>query len=139
FNGDGKLDIAYISVFDDNRVSIQLGNGDGTFQAPLVVTSAGFTTSFFTYSIGDFNNDGIPDFVVEETGVLEVLVGDGRGHFTSKGHFSEGSGTGFAFVPSVLLGDFNGDGKLDVAAVDGFSETVAFFPGNGDGTLGDAT
>jgi len=35
FNGDGKLDAAYSSGLDC-FVSVQLGNGDGTFQSPLV-------------------------------------------------------------------------------------------------------
>src|SRR5215831_15800823 len=57
FNRDGKMDIAYLSVTDQNRVTVLHGNG--TFQAPKVVTSAGLGTLFSTYSIGDFNNDGI--------------------------------------------------------------------------------
>jgi hypothetical protein len=135
FNRDGKMDIAYLSLTDQNRVTVQLGNGNGTFQAPKVVTSAGFTTLFTTYAIGDFNNDGILDFAVEEFGLIEVLLGDGHGNFTSKGQFFEGIASNFPFVPSLVLADFNGDGFLDVAAPDGFGETTSLLLGNGDGTL----
>jgi hypothetical protein len=120
FNRDGKADIAYLSIFDDNRVSVQLGDGDGTFQ------------------LGDLNHDGIPDFAVEEDGVIETLLGDGKGNFTSKGQFLEGEGTSFTFLPSLLLADFNGDGLLDVAGVDGFTASIPVLLGNGDGTLGTA-
>ena len=140
FNNDGKQDIAYISELNDNRVSVQFGNGDGTFQAaiPVLIRSA-FTTIFFDFEVGDFNNDGITDFAVEEDGLTEIVLNDGNGHFTSSGVFSEGDGATFAFVPKLVLADFNGDGALDVAAPDGFGQTMAVLLGNGDGTLGTAT
>jgi hypothetical protein len=134
FNNDGKQDIAYISELNDNRVSVQFGNGDGTFQAaiPALIRSA-FTTIFFDFEVGDFNNDGIPDFAVEEDGLTEIVLNDGNGHFTSSGVFSEGNGATFTFVPKLVLADFNGDGALDVAAPDGFGQTMAVLLGNGDG------
>jgi len=135
FNRDGKMDIAYLSVTDQNRVTVLLGDGNGTFQAPKTVTSAGLGTLFSTYSIGDFNNDGILDFAVEEFTVIEVLLGNGDGTFSSKGSFFEGTVNSFPFVPSLVLADFNGDGFLDVAAPDGFAESVSLLLGNGDGTL----
>ena len=140
FNRDGKDDIAYISSLNDNRVSVQFGNGDGTFQPaiPVVVRNL-FTTIFFSFAAGDLNNDGIPDFVVEEGGVIEVVLNDGNGHFTSAGEFDEESGSSFGFVPALVLADFNGDGVLDIAAPDGFAETMAVLLGKGDGTLGPAT
>ena len=140
FNNDGKQDIAYISELNDNRVSVQFGNGDGTFQAaiPALIRSA-FTTIFFDFEVGDFNNDGIADFAVEEDGLTEIVLNDGNGHFTSSGVFSEGNGATFTFVPKLVLADFNGDGALDVAAPDGFGQTMAVLLGNGDGTLGTAT
>ena len=140
FNKDGKQDIAYISAFEDNRLSVQFGNGDGTFQTaiPALIRSA-FTTIFFDFEAGDFNNDGIIDFAVEEDGLTEIVLNDGNGHFTSAGVFSEGNGATFAFIPKLVLADFNGDGALDVAAPDGFAQTMAVLLGNGDGTLGTAT
>jgi hypothetical protein len=137
FNGDGKADIAYINALNDNRVSIQLGNGDGTFQPPQAVAIRDvFSTIFFTYSVGDFNNDGIPDFAIEEGGAVEILLGDRKGNFVSAGVFSEGEGGLFLDPDNVLLADFNGDGFLDVAVTEGFDDNVSLLLGNGDGTLG---
>ena len=138
FNRDGKIDIAYLSITDQNRVTVHLGNGNGSFQRPKVVTSAGLATQFSTCSVGDFNNDGLFDLAVEELGFIEVLLGDRQGNFTSRGGFSEGTASSFPFVPSLALADFNGDGLLDVAAPDGFAESVSLLLGNGDGTLGSA-
>jgi len=135
FNRDGKNDIAYLSATDLSRVILQLGNGNGTFQTPKVVTAAGFDTPFSTFGIGDFNNDGILDFAVEQSGVIQMLLGNGDGNFTFTGTFPENTGSSFSFVSSLVLADFNGDGVLDVGVPDGFAETVSLLLGNGDGTL----
>jgi len=87
---------------------------------------------------GDFNNDGHLDFAVEEGNVVEVLVGDGQGHFTSTGKFSEGELNSFSNVMSLAVGDFNGD-FLDVAGPDGADGNTIIFLGNGDGTLAPPT
>ena len=72
------------------------------------MTTASLSGPFLSsQSVGDFNNDGILDFAVEEDGVLEVLLGDGKGDFSSKGKFPDGAGSGFSAFPSVILADFN--------------------------------
>jgi hypothetical protein len=134
FNLDRKIDIAYLT--DQNSAVVQLGNGDSTFQTPKVVTSSGFTTTFPTYGIGDFNNDGILDFAVEESGRIEVLLGNGQGSFTTKGKFLENAGSSTFFGASVMVADFNADGVLDVSVtIGGFSQDVSLLLGNGDGSL----
>jgi hypothetical protein len=76
---------------------------------------------------------------VEEGGVIEILLADGKGSFVSTGKFSESEFATFSFVPSLVLADFNGDGLIDIAATDGFDDNVAWLPGHGDGTVGIAT
>jgi hypothetical protein len=135
-NHDGKADIVYFDL-DAGQVLVQLGNGNGTFQPATVAVALGiFGTGFTT---GDFNHDGIIDIAAEASGVIEVLLGDGTGRFSPSGTFFEGTESGFAFVPNLLVGDFNGDGFQDLVAPDGFGETVSVLPGNGDGTFGTAT
>jgi hypothetical protein len=136
FNRDGKMDIAYVTENIDITLFIQLGNGNGTFQPPKALTSVTFATDIFTFSIGDFNNDGNPDFAVEEGGVIETLIGDGKGNFVSKGKFLD---NGFSGVAALVLADYNGDGLLDVASVNAFTDNVTVLFGNGNGSLSGPT
>jgi hypothetical protein len=142
FNGDGVLDLI-IQQGGNNPGAVtatMLGNGDGTFQAPVISGSGLFLQSA---SAGDVNGDGKldliawsfeddPSFFVVSAG---VSLGDNNGTFTPAG----GGVTGF---PAFPPGDFNGDGKLDFVISPGvrFPPTDDLFlaPGNGDGTFGSA-
>jgi len=132
FNGDGKLDLAVVGDYETlGGITILLGNGDGTFKAagPNVYPSAGFGQ----IATGDFNGDGIPDLVAtnyfEDGSNPIVFLGKGDGTFTAVPM----SLTLDYFPTSIVVGDFNGDGVLDV----GFSDLkgVEIALGNGDGTF----
>ncbi len=143
FNDDGKLDLALNnSSSPDNAVAILLGKGDGTFQAPPVLYSAGLSPAGLIAL--DVNGDGKPDlavwggyFILTYYSVT-VLINQGDGGFPH--------GTTYPVIQypwSAVLGDFNGDGKTDIAigsitANSGGSDTggvVSVLPGNGDGTF----
>lgn len=137
FNGDGKLDLA-TGNFNDATVSILLGNGDGSFQAPHAY-SAPYGPSELT--VTDFNNDGFADILIgvgsptaigesENSELIGVLLGNGDGTF--QGAPTTDFGTGNATFLAVA--DFNGDGKTDAVASDE-SGNVAFFAGKADGTF----
>lgn len=137
FTNNGKLDLLVAAPYfnaSNGGLYTFLGNGDGTFQTPL------FDSSFtgFAATPGDFNGDGKLDLAYPVnylTTGLEILLGNGDGTFTMAGTLAATLGT-FG-TPSV--GDFNGDGKLDVAAAlepaGTLGNTVAVMLGNGDGTL----
>jgi hypothetical protein len=71
FNLDGALDIV-TSNFMTGNASVLLGNGDGTFQAPI---DAGPTGQFsYGVAVGDFNGDGKPDFATTNAVSNNVAV-----------------------------------------------------------------
>lgn len=97
---------------------------------------------------GDFNGDGRPDLATVGSGGVSVLLGLGDGSFAPAQHFaiSEDPGTGVTVSSTSLLsGDFNGDGHLDLATSITRRNTAnnRFLPGSvsvllgrGDGTFG---
>jgi len=131
FNGDGKLDLA-ISNSSGNTVSILLGNGDGTFQSRV---DFGTGVGPGIVGVGDFNTDGHLDLAVAcSDGVsvytVSVLLGNGDGTFQPHADYATG-----AWPSGLAIGDFNADGKLDMAAGNAHSNTVSVLLGNGDGTF----
>jgi len=132
FNGDGKLDLVTASLFD--TVSILLGNGDGTFQ-PHVDYGTGLNSEPFSVAVGDFNGDGKLDLVTANFanyfgGSVSVLLGNGDGTFQNYVQYATGG-----LPTSVAVGDFNGDGKPDLAVGFERGSTVSVLLGNGDGTF----
>ena len=140
-NGDGKQDLV-VGDANGSGVYVLLGNGDGTFQAPVPYPVGGSVNSV---AVADFNGDGKPDIVACGVGLsppngatLGILLGNGDGTFKSVTNL-----TGFGSGPrSVVVGDFNKDGKPDLAVVDEGTpgETtdlggVLVYLGQGNGTF----
>jgi hypothetical protein len=122
--GDGKLDLVFLP--GGVSLSVALGNGDSTFQSPIV-SSGCVPTS--TYAIADFNNDHKPDFVYLQNDSLYVCLGNGDGSLAaSSGGLFVGTHTN-----SLVAADFNNDGKLDVAVSS--DSGLAMLLGNGDATF----
>ena len=129
FNHDGNLDLAVNNEGTNPAISILLGNGDGTFQPAVDVS---MNSPLPTYvAVGDFNGDHIPDLIAVDSPYISVLLGNGDGTFQPP------VDTPFSPAPSIGIGDFNRDGKLDVAAAvqSGIGSTVTILLGNGDGTF----
>lgn len=131
FNQDGIPDIAAMSQGsgNDGDVSIFLGNGDGTFQNPIVNNLGIFPVAIVA---GDFNRDGALDIASIDYFAASVYIslGNGDGTFKSPVPYSVGSGP-----YSIASADFNNDTFADLAVVNDDTSTVSVLLGNGDGTF----
>jgi predicted NUDIX family NTP pyrophosphohydrolase len=144
FNGDGIPDLAVADYGDylghGAGVSVLLGNGDGSFQAPRHF-AAGITP--ISVAVGDFNGDGVLDLAVanapfNQPGTVSVLLGNGDGSFQDAHSYAVGT-----YPYCMAVGDFNGDGIPDLAVANrgdnlGRNRGVSVLLGNGDGTFQDA-
>ena len=130
FNGDGKPDVLEQGT---GTLLVLLGNGDGTFQAPISTDSGADLTAI---AAGDLNGDGKADVVGVFNGSMLVYLSKGDGTFAAGVPYS--LGTTLPPYGPITLGDFNGDKKTDLA-VTIFNGTAAgeeiVFLGNGDGTF----
>ncbi len=143
FNGDGRADIALSGVTGWQSVPVAFSNGDGTF----TVTNDG-ASDFAGWAqepnvkvlVGDFNGDGRADIAL--TGVtgwqsVPVAFSNGDGTFTVTNDSSRFAGWASSAGANVLVGDFNGDGRADIALTGAteFPETIPVVFSNGDGTF----
>jgi len=121
FNVEGKADLAFTN---STGVTVMLGDGTGTFNpAPGSPSPTGSQPS--SVAVGDFNGDGVPDLAVanQGDGTVSVLLGNGNGGFSpmSGSPFSVGAGSSPA---AIFVGDFNGDGRADLAVAGSAANNV---------------
>lgn len=133
-NGDGHIDV--IGVFQEGtlsrgKVTVFYGTGDGQFERTESV-SVGVTP--YAVSLADLNNDKRPDLLIGSTD-----------RSTSVHHALQGlQGFDGAAIPltategdaphSLAAGDFNGDGKTDLAVVYEMGTSIRLFK-NTSGSL----
>lgn len=128
FNKDGKLDVAVIGL-GFNTVTVLLGNGNGTFEPPIsFLLPSGFSVNSITS--GDFNNNGKLDLAVAEfntsSSQVQIFEGDGTGHFSLANTLKSSDPSD---IRKIRVGDFNHDGKTDIAMLQDFALSAWF--GNG--------
>jgi hypothetical protein len=149
FDGDGHLDIVGLTYTTPSGFGVFFNAGDGTFRKEVnVVASAGWID--YGLGVADFDGDGKDDVATTttlnpnsptEANVLEVFTGAANGGFNGPVNYP------IATTPTVyqiVTGDFNGDGKSDLAMVIGHNsqgaliepQPVTVFENRGDGTFG---
>lgn len=141
FNGDGKKDLliatstGITSPSTIYYLNFLAGNGDGTFQAVKSYTVTPLanlaSTPYFGLVSEDLRGSGHKDLV---TSAGIILFGNGDGTFTQSptAAFPSSIGTS-SYGPNVVAGDFNKDGKPDLAMDDG--DSIHVYLGKGDGTF----
>ena len=126
-NGDGKLDVAVaLGAYNatTGKVAVFYGMGDGTLLAPKYYPVA---TPANSIAVADFNNDNRPDIAVvgntygTANNTVAILTNNGGESFTQKSfpatvYFNgQDLGPDADAVDEVVAGDFNGDGRIDLA------------------------
>ena len=132
-NGDGKLDLALVNL-GSNTVSVLLNTTAPGATISSFSAKQDFVTNFSPASItlGDLSGDGKPDLVAANSNSNNVSVllntttpGTGTLSFAAKQDFDTSNGP-----VSVAKGDFNGDGKVDLAVANVDSDTVSVLLNN---------
>jgi hypothetical protein len=135
FNGDGKADLAVAASREDDgshkdvgKIEVLFGSHDGLRTAGALqfgrcgLAAAEPPGARFGYAlaVGDFDADGIPDLAAGVPGhalgygaVCLILVGR-KASLINQGH-AGGSLAQDAFGSELATGDFNGDGRKDLA------------------------
>jgi uncharacterized repeat protein (TIGR01451 family) len=138
-NGDGIPDLFDIG----NGLKVFLGQGNGVYKT--LVSGPEANVGFFM--VGDLNNDqkqdeAFGDFVCKGIfcpqgggSYVGIALGNGNGTFQPTQLFPPGGYPYPARITDIGLGDFNGDGKLDVAVSGGRGSIIDVLLGKGDGTL----
>ena len=128
FNNDGKPDLLTVNSVAAGQAnfSLRLGNGDGTFQAPIQVGSSQLSSAFVA---ADVNGDGFIDLVAVAHSQIIVLPGTGTGSF---GQPIVSTISLAEFFANPVPGDFNGDKHIDIAVADS-KGNIDILQNTGDG------
>ena len=126
-NGDAKPDLVELNS-TATAISVQLGNGDGTFQAGMVSSSGGFS---YGMNIADYNKDGKLDIATNNGASIDILFGNGDGSFQLPSIYAIG-----AYANDMETADFNNDGFDDIiTASAGYGGTSQLLVNSGTGTF----
>ncbi len=131
-NSDGNLDLT-TSNYEDNSVSVLLGDGKGNF-APASGSPFAVGRGPYNHTVGDLNRDGNLDVVTPNVGDnnVTVLLGDGKGGFVA----AAGPPSPVGYRPYyTAIGDLNGDGKPDLVTTHDDINKMAISFGDGRGAF----
>jgi len=130
-NGDGHPDLV-VTCQSAGSLATLYGDGNGGFAPPRSYVVGSLPSAI---AVGDFNEDGHPDVAVtlQGPGQVAVLLGNGDGSSTwaSQLNYTTGSTS-----TGVAVGDFDGDGHLDLAVANHLGNSVTLLHGDGTGAFG---
>jgi hypothetical protein len=116
-NGDGRADVV-ITDHDSNDLILYFNAGDGTLVVPVTTITYPTGVGPESVALGDMDGDGLKDIVIAVTGVtepyIEILTNLGSGRFGTAIDYPTPTVTPY----DLVLGDVDGDGKLDVVVAD---------------------
>lgn len=139
-NGDSAPDVA-VAIIGDNDVAILLGAAAGGLGAP---TTFDVGDSPLHVAMGDLDDQNGVDLVTcnEPADTISILLNNGDGTFGAATDIdvsiSDG-GNARSEPNGSAIGDFNGDGMLDIAVALAARDQIGILLGNGDGTFGTLT
>jgi hypothetical protein len=143
-NGDGNLDIV-LQPADTHYVVVFMNHGRATSWSYVdydVFPGAPQTPSLGGFAVADFNGDGKPDVAVldKDNVNITVLPNTGNGTLGAPTHFTitNAGNPGTAVINRLAAGDFDGDGKVDLAYSDQHTN-VGIALNQGGGTFASPT
>ncbi|CAF4701818.1 unnamed protein product [Rotaria sp. Silwood1] len=132
FNNDKYPDLAITFYFSDN-IGILLGYENGNFGVTMIYSTGNgsLPKALATY---DFNNDGLLDIVVVNSGTndIGILLGYGNGNFATMKRYSTGNNS----TPiAIVLTDMNNDGRIDIVVANSATNNIGILLGYGNLTF----
>jgi len=143
-NNDGREDLFFFPDNSHTSFNILLSTGDGTYKQ-VGPFSTSDRASFDSVAFGDFNGDGFADIILAGMGTTTLDRNLYLFRNNGDGTFIQFSLKFAASATQVVTGDFNHDGKIDIAFLSGFTaagnQGITVWFGNGDGsfTIGPTT
>jgi YD repeat-containing protein len=140
FSGDGKPDVLYRRISDNNLYMIKGNAAGGWIDGVSIAVGWGWTDMDRLFSIGDITGDGKTDVMFRRpsTGNLYYLAGNGASSWT--GAITQiGTGPWTSADRFFGKGDVTGDGKADLYTRDTATGNLSLYPGTGAGGFGTPT